>query len=128
MAFRRIPVSVARRFFIKRRFTFGVVFASVPFLGYLLIFGRSISVPGKVLSTNIDCSWATKQRKVEHSTGSLNTHMWYGICGTKVDILRNWPHFPYLPDKRSFVSEFRKTQVFDARDNGERFLDLSIRR
>ena len=142
----RIPVSVARRFFIKRRFTFGVVFASVPFLGYLLIFGQSISVPGKILSTNIECDCPlTKQqtrnstikqqteaivtsiageRKVEHdsenSTGSLNAHMWHGICGMNVDILRNWPHFPYFPDKRSFVSEFRKTQVLNMKDNGER--------
>ena len=144
MAFRRIPVRIARRFFIKRRFTIGVVFASVPFLGYLLIFGRSISVPGQMLSTNIECDCPlTKQqtrnstlkteeiltsiageRKVEHdsenSTGSLNAHMWHGICGMNVDILRNWPHFPYLPDKRSFVSKFRKTQVLNMKDNGER--------
>ena len=146
MAFRRIPVRIARRFFIKRRFTFGVVFASVPFLGYLLIFGQSISVPGKILSTNIECDCPlTKQqtrnstikqqteaivtsiageRKVEqdseNSTGSLNAHMWHGICGMNVDILRNWPHFPYFPDKRSFVSEFRKTQVLNMKDNGER--------
>ena len=149
MAFRRIPVSFVRRFFIKRRFTFGVVFASVPFLGYLLIFGRSISVPDKKLSTNTasDCpytdkqqaqditlhvkpqteeivTWFTGERKVEHdstkSTGSLNVHMWSGICGMRVDILRNWPHFPYFPDKRSFVSEFRKTQVFSMKNNGER--------
>ena len=147
MAFRRIPVSFVRRFFIKRRFTFGVVFASVPFLGYLLIFGRSISVPDKKLSTNTasDCpytdkhqaqdttlkpqteeivTWFTGERRVEHdstkSTGSLNVHIWSGICGMRVDILRNWPHFPYFPDKRSFVSEFRKTQVFSMKDNGER--------
>ena len=146
MAFRRIPVRIARRFFIKRRFTIGVVFASVPFLGYLLIFGRSISVPGQILSTNIECDCPlTKQQarnstlkqqteaivtsiagklKVEHdsenSTGSLNAHMWHGICGMNVDILRNWPHFPYLPDKRSFVSEFRKTQFLNMKDNGER--------
>ena len=147
MAFRRIPVSVARRVFIKRRFTFGVVFASLPFLAYLLIFGRSISVPGKILSTNVvcECPCETKQqtqnstlkqqteaivtsiageRKLEHdsakSTGSLNAHVWSGICGTNVDILRNWPHFPYLPEKRSFVSEFRKTQVLNMKDHGER--------
>jgi len=66
----------------------------------------------------------TGERKVEQnystSTGSLNAHMWYGICGMNVDILRNWPHFPYFPDKRSFVSEFRKAQVLNTRDNGER--------
>ena len=149
MAVRRIPVRVARRFFIKRRFTFGVVFASLPFLGYLLIFGRSVSVPDQILSTNIECDCPlTKQqaqnstlkqqteaivtptaagernveRDSENSTGSLNVHMWHGVCGMNVDILRNWPHFPYLPDKRSFVSEFRKTQVWNMTVNGERIL------
>ena len=125
MAFRRILVRIARRFFIKRRFTIGVVFASVPFLGYLLIFGRSISVPGKTFSTNMECECPLTKRQTQHSTlkqqteaivastagernveqnptGSLNAHRWYGICGENVDILRNWPHFPYLPDKRSF--------------------------
>ena len=57
----------------------------------------------------------TGDRKVVHdtstSTRTLNVHMWSEICGMNVDILRNWPHFPYFPDKRSFVSEFRKTQV-----------------
>ena len=111
----RIPVSVARRFFIKRRFTFGVVFASVPFLGYLLIFGRCLEPQTEAIVTSI---------AVEHdyakSTGSLNVHLWHGICGMNVDNLRNWPHFPYFPDKRSFVSEFRKTQVLNMKDNGER--------
>ena len=146
MAFRRIPLRIARRFFIKRPITFGVVFATVPFLGYLLIFGPFLSVPGKVLSTNIECdcpltkqqtrNYTLKQqteaivtstageRNVEHdsenSTGSLNAHMWYGICGMNVSILRNWPYFPYFPDKRSFISEFRKTQVLNMKDNGER--------
>ena len=155
MAFRLIPVSFVRRLFIKRRFTSGVLLASLPFLGYLLLFsssetGLSTSVPGKMLSTNIvcDCPCATKQqtqnstlkpqteaivtstrtfageRKVEHdsstSIGSLNAHMWSGICGMNVDILRNWPHFPYFPDQRSFVSEFRRTQVLNMKDNGER--------
>ncbi|XP_078346081.1 beta-1,4-N-acetylgalactosaminyltransferase 3-like [Oculina patagonica] len=156
MPFGRVSVSLGRRLFIKRRFTVGVVVASVPFLGYLLLFassdsGRSISVPEETLSTNIscDCPCATKQqtqnktvklqteavvtstasaftreRKVEHdsseSTGSLNVHMWSEICGTNVDILRNWPHFPYFPDKRSFISKFHKTQVLNMRNNGER--------
>jgi len=132
MAFRRIPVSVARRLVIKRRFTFGVVFASVPFLGYLLIFGRPISPPGRILSTNnqqaegneTSITMIASERKIQDdsakSIGSLNAHMWYGICGMNVDILRNWPHFPYFPDKRSFVSEFRKAQVLNTLDNGER--------
>ena len=154
MAFRLIPVSFVRRLFIKRRFTFGVLFASVPLLGYLLLFsssetGLSTSVPGKILSTNIVCNCpcaakqqtqnrtlepeaivasttgSTGERKVQQhdsltSTGSLNVHMWSEICGMDVNILRNWPHFPYFPDKRSFISEFRKTQVLNMKDNGER--------
>jgi len=159
MALRFIPVSLVRRAFIKRRFTFVVLLSSLPLLGYLLLFsssetGLSTSVPGEILSTNTvcDCPRATKQqtqnstlepqieamvtsttsttrtftaeRKVEHnsstSIGSLNAHMWSAICGMSVDILRNWPHFPYFPDKRSFVSEFRKAQVMNTKDNGER--------
>ena len=155
MAFGFIPVSFVRRLFIKRRFTFGVLLAGLPLLGYLLLFSSSetglpTSVPGKILSTSIvcDCPCATKQqtqnsslkpqteamvtsntrsteRKVQQddsltSTGSLNVHMWSEICGMNVDILRNWPHFPYFPVKRSFISEFRKTQVFNMKDNGER--------
>ena len=155
MAFGFIPVSFVRRLFIKRRFTFGVLLAGLPLLGYLLLFSSSetglpTSVPGKILSTSIvcDCPCATKQqtqnsslkpqteamvtsntrsteRKVQQddsltSTGSLNVHMWSEICGMSVDILRNWPHFPYFPVKRSFISEFRKTQVFNMKDNGER--------
>ena len=65
----------------------------------------------------------TSERNIEDNsltiTGSLNAHMWYGICGMSVDVLRNWPHFPYLPDKRSFVSEFRKTEL-PREDSGER--------
>ncbi|KAL9956001.1 hypothetical protein ACROYT_G037414, partial [Oculina patagonica] len=164
MASWRIPVSLGRRLIIKRRFTVGVVVASVPFLGYLLLFtssdsSRSFSVPGETLSTNIscDCPCATKQqtqnntektqteaivtstasaftreRKVEHdsleSTGSLTVHMWSEICGMNVDILRNWPYFPYFPDKRSFISEFRKTQAVNMTIMEKGYLDLFIHR
>ena len=155
MAYWRIPFSFGRRLFIKRRFTVGVVVASVPFLAYFLLFassesGPSISAPGKKLSSNIvcDCPCATRQqtqnntvkplteqvattttratveRRVENdsleSTGSLNFHMWSGICGTNVDILRDWPHFPYFPDQRSFISEFHKTQVLNMMNSAER--------
>ena len=57
----------------------------------------------------------TSERNVEHDSPTfnvtLNAHMWYGICGMNVDHLRNWPHFPYFPNQRSFVSEFRKSQL-----------------
>ena len=156
MASWRIPFSFGRRLFIKRRFTVGVVVASVPFLAYFLLFassknGRFVSMPGKTLSSNVvnDCpcetrkqtennsvkpqteavvtstsSGPTRERKVEHdsleSTGTLNFHMWSEICGTNVDILRNWPHFPYFPHKRSFIKEFHKTHVLNTENNGER--------
>ena len=53
------------------------------------------------------------------SNGSLTVHMWSEICGTEVDILRDWPHFPYFPDKSSFVYEFYKSQLRNS-NNGER--------
>ena len=66
----------------------------------------------------------TVEREVSHdssiSLGSLNVHQWSEICGTQVDILRNWPHFPFFPDNRSFISQFHKSQVHDSRNNGER--------
>ena len=118
MAYWRIPFRFGRRLFIKRRFTVGVVVASVPFLVYFLLIatsesGRFVSVPGKTLSTNIgyDCPCGTRQQtqnseavatsmtreqKVEHDslnyTGTLNFHMWSEICGTNVDILKPGSH------------------------------------
>ena len=66
----------------------------------------------------------TPERKLKHdfSTffGSLNVHMWSEICGMSVDTLRNWPHFPYFPDKRTFISEFRRTQRSNVQNSGER--------
>ena len=54
------------------------------------------------------------------AAGYLNVHMWSGICGTTVDTLRMWPPFPYLPDKRSSISRFQKTQDPATTNNGER--------
>ena len=66
----------------------------------------------------------TPERKLKNdfSTffGSLNVHMWSDICGMSVDTLRNWPHFPYFPDKRTFISEFRRTQRSNVQNSGER--------
>jgi len=45
--------------------------------------------------------------------------MWSEICGMSVDTLRNWPHFPYFPSQRSFVTEFRRIQLPSV-DSGER--------
>ena len=64
-----------------------------------------------------------RERKTENdssTSGILNVHFWSEICGTKVDILRNWPHFPYFPDKRSSISEFKYTQNPATNNNGQR--------
>ena len=109
--------------------------------------GLSVTVPGKIRVYDCPCTnkkqtqnstlkqeteaivtfttrTFTGERKVEHestkSPGILNAHTWSAICGMNVDMLRNWPHFPYFPDKRSLVSEFRKTQVLNMKDSGER--------
>ena len=66
----------------------------------------------------------TVARKIDlHSSmpnGSLNVHMWSEICGTEVDNLRDWPHFPHFPDKRSVIYEFHKSQLHNSNNNGER--------
>ena len=125
-----------RRLFLKRRVTC-VVLAVLNCIGYFIFLVASngvfsISVVEKTSSANVshDCICATtrtqtealtSEKRLEHdiSFGSLNVHMWSQICGMSVDVLRNWPHFPYLPDKRSFVSEFRRTQL-PSMDSGER--------
>ena len=62
----------------------------------------------------------TRERHFSRPAGHLNVHMWNGICGTKVDVLRYWPHFPYFPDDHSFISDFQKTQVPTRKNKGER--------
>ena len=66
----------------------------------------------------------TVQRKIDLASsirnGTLNVHMWSEICGTEVDILRHWPHFPYFPDKTSFIYEFDKAQHNNSCNSGER--------
>jgi len=57
---------------------------------------------------------------------SLNVHMWSELCGKDIDVLRNWPHFPYYPNKRSFISEFRKTQPLDAENSGVRIFGFVL--
>ena len=124
----RIPVSYARKLFIKRHFTFGIVLASISFLGYLLLFapsqnGRSLcecpcATRPQTENNNVKPQTEaaitstgrvfTQEVKVEHDSSSgslksLNVHTWSEICGMSVDILRNWPHFPFFPEKRSFI-------------------------
>ena len=138
-----------RRLFLKRRRTCALL-AMLPFIGYFIYFAApdvrfSISVVEKTSSANVahDCIFCastatiedtaeniakaltlTPEPKLKHdfltSFGSLNVHMWSEICGMSVDTLRNWPHFPYFPNQRSFVLEFRRTQRSNVQNSGER--------
>jgi len=141
MAFWRIPI-LGRRLFGKRRFVFVVVVASLPFIGYLWLLSPSekhVAEYSFSPNTAVDCPCTEKQtramvtstvrtsavkRKIDLNSsmpnGSLNVHMWSEICGTEVDILRHWPHFPYFPDKTSFIYEFYKSHLHNSNNNGER--------
>jgi len=54
------------------------------------------------------------------SPGRLNVHVWSEICGTRVDNLRNSPHFPYLPCKSYSISDFYTIKPLDTRNSAER--------
>ena len=139
-------VRVVRKRFLNRSFVFGVLMTSAPFLIYAMFFVPSENPRTSDLSsTNIvgdrsQRTKATSQRRTEKnnrnniakqnrgeiiststSVTGLNVHTWYDVCGTDVDILRNWPNFPYFPDKRSYISDFRKIQDNGTKDNGERY-------
>ena len=62
--------------------------------------------------------------KVTHdlslSPGRLNVHVWSEICGTRVDNLRNSPHFPYSPYKSYSIPDFYIIKPHDIRNSGER--------
>ena len=128
-----------RRRFVNGSFAFGVLLASVPFVIYLMFVAPSESAhTRKLVSTNnMDdrpfamSEWtennANQQLQPQAtistsslSRGLLNVHTWSDICGGDVNVLRNWPHFPYFPDKRSFVSDFHRTQDNETQNNGER--------
>ena len=148
MALWRIPI-LGRRLFGKRRFVFVVVVASLPFIGYLLLLipsEKQLIEYSFSTNTATDCPCEhteyntekisraiapstvrtlTVKRTIDlgHSSmpnGSLNVHTWSEICGTEVDILRHWPHFPYFPDKASFIYEFYKSQRHNSNNSGER--------
>ena len=136
MSFGRIRA--VRKRFVNRSFAFGVLMTSVPFLVYQMFFAPSESPhTSNLFSANIvgDRPHATRQLRTQNnivkqtrgeiisnstSATGLNVHMWFDVCGTDVDILRNWPNFPYFPDKRSYISDFRKIQDNGKKDNGER--------
>ena len=141
---------VVRKRFLNRSFAFGVLMTSAPFLIYVMFFVPSENPrTSNLFSTNIvghrllnatsQRTNATSQRRTEQNNRNniakqtqgeiisnstsftgLNVHMWFDVCGTDVDILRNWPNFPYFPDKRSYISDFRKIQDNGMKDNGER--------
>ena len=45
----------------------------------------------------------TKSASVTSDTGKINVHIWESICNPKVSSLRQYPLFPTLPNKRSFL-------------------------
>ena len=53
-------------------------------------------------------------------SGFLNVHLWTDICGAGVDVLRNWLHFPFFPDKRSFTLHFHRVEDSEVKNYGER--------
>ena len=134
----RWPTRVLRRRFINGGFAFGILVASVPFMAYLIFFAPcKTAQTSNQLSTKIvqELPHATVQRTDNKTTkhtpveviltsapcrGLLDVHTWSDICGGGVDILRNWPHFPHFPDKRSFISVFHRTQDTAMQNNGER--------
>ena len=120
---------------------------SLPFIGYSLLLNSSEElVTDYSHSTNVvDWLCETRQqtehnpdkqaivsktgtfadaRKVNHdssmSYGRLTVHVWSDICGSKVNNLRNCPHFPYFPDKTYSISAFYKIQIGFLTNNGER--------
>ena len=148
MTFWRFPLC-GRGCFGKRRFVFGIVVASLPFIAYLWVVLTSSEkrVSNNSHSTNTlpVCPCATRKpaehfaekpaialkvetftdaRKVNHdsstSYGRLTVHVWSDICGSEVDNLRNWPHFPYFPDKTYSLPAFYKIQVGQLASKGER--------
>lgn len=120
----------------------GVVTTSVPLFLYLLIFYPAqsslisselspieLTIAGRPfkggLRTQIDET--DRQEEVPEEVaeshkrlGGLNVHLWSGLCGWKVDVLKNWPTFPFFPDKRSFIWDFHKTEDSEKKNYGER--------
>ena len=134
---------VTRRLFSKRRRTTVVLAIVLSFIGYFLFFDAP--VVEQTLQTsfaNVSACVCESNQTTENSltfiasnelefespapVESLNVHMWSEICGKDIDVLRNWPHFPYYPNKRCFISEFRKTQLLDAENSGKRIFGFVV--
>ena len=65
-------------------------------------------------------SFSTRMNGHQELSSGLIAHTWYNICGTSVDVLRKWPHFPFFPDKQAFISDFKRYQDSAKTDYGER--------
>ena len=146
MAFRRIPL-FGKKLFGKRRFV--VVIASFPLLTYVLSFftpperqklttfeytQSTIAAPEccrnytdkrvRAFVTSTARTVASARNVAPDgpslSTGSLNVHVWSEICGTRIDNLRNSPHFPYFPYKSYSISDFYTVKPLDIGNSGER--------
>ena len=135
----------------RRRLTFIVGVISIPFTGCLLLLfsSKNGGFQRRVSTTPCSCPCARSQQLepkanvekpiadeqnalstftrelnsgyVPSTIGSLNLHIWSGVCGTKVDNLRKWPHFPYHPHRRLSVSAFHFTENPASQSTGYRF-------
>jgi len=146
MAFRRIPL-FGKTLLVKRRFVLVVV--SFPLIAYVLFCmtpperQKLITfeyIQSTIAAPEFPCNCTDKQARaivtstartipsagnVAHdqpslSPGRLNVHVWSEICGTRVDNLRNSPHFPYLPYKSYSISDFYTIKPLDITNSGER--------
>jgi len=118
--------------FPRRRRTIVVLAIVLPFIGYFIFFDAPVVEQTSVANVSA-CICQTTENSLTliasnelASVETLNVHMWSEICGKDIDVLRNWPHFPYYPNKRSFISEFRKTQLLDAENSGERIFGFVV--
>ena len=134
MALLQFPL-LRRGLFLKRYFFFVLVVASLPFTGYFILLAHSKTFSAsaqpfgskKYLRDSSTrqtlTSLTTRNLTGDQKNGIVNIDMWSDLCGTDVDVLRNWPHFPYLPDKRSVieVTDFHNARVQDSvGNNGDR--------
>ena len=111
-----------RKLFLKRRRTFLVLAIVLCFIGYFIFFAGPFVKQISFTDVSAACVCETSQNKssnvgvvssseqevdTQAPIDSLNVHMWSELCGKDIDVLRNSPHFPYYPNKRSFMLLFR---------------------
>lgn len=133
---------LSARTFVNWSFALGVVTTSVPLLVYLLIFDPAqssltsselspteLTIAGRPFKGGFRIQIDKTDRREEvpeevaespKRLGGLNVHLWSGLCGWNVDVLKNWPPFPFFPDKRSFIWDFHKTEDPEKKNYGER--------